>query len=641
VRFDSFKVVLFAVCLSFSLYTEGKDKPKYLPQLIPAALKENANAVFWVDQSSFQIHSHSKGTHKVFRAVTIFNAKAKDLSSVVVTYDKLSKITSIKGAIYDANGQVVKRLKSSEIYDQSMAEGSLFSDNRLKHMNLSHGAYPYTVEYEYEVEYKYMFYIPPYIQYEDEKVSLMSSEYTLVYPRDLKPRFKATLISSEPVVSDLGNNIESVKWSFSSLLPMKREFMGPSFFEVVPNIVVAPTNFEYEGYRGSMATWDDFGKWVGTLNQGRDKLDDATRTKIINLTKDLPTDEAKIKALYEYMQNKTRYVSIQLGIGGYQPFEASVVDQNGYGDCKALSNYMVAMLKTIGIKSHYVLVKSGSVPVKLDVSFPRPQFDHAIVCVPLQQDTVWLECTSQTVPFGYMGFHTGNRKALALTEEGAKVVSTPRYTEKENLQIRTADVIVSEDGNATATVSTSYSGLQYENGNLDFILNDTYENQKKWVLNNTSIPSFELNKFSFVNRKDKIPTAILKLDLDLNRFATVSGKRLFLTPNIMNRSTFIPEKIENRKTDIVLNMAYTDLDTIRFSVSEKIYPEFLPEPVKVESRFGVYEASFIHGNGQVIYIRKFTRRNGTYPPDSYNELIEFYKAINRADNMKLVFLTKT
>lgn len=632
---------MLTAMISLCILAEAKEKPKYLIQQIPAALKENANAVFWVDRSSFQIFSHSKATHKVFRAVTIFNENAKDLTSIIVNYDRLSKVTSIKGAIYDANGQMIKRTKSSDIYDQSMVHGSLFSDDRLKHMGLSHGAYPYTIEYEYEVEYKYLFLIPSYFQYEGEKISLMSSEYSLIYPRNLKPRFKATLIDAEPTVLDMGNNFESTTWSFGNLKPMKLEPAGPSFYEVVPNIVAAPTEFEFDGYRGSMASWDDFGNWVKSLNDGRSVLNESTRNKIISMTKDLPTDEAKVKVLYEYMQNKTRYVSIQLGIGGYQPFEASVVDQNGYGDCKALSNYMTSMLKVIGIKSHYVLVKSGRIPLELDVDFPRPQFDHAIVCVPLQQDTLWLECTSQSVPFGYMGYHTGNRKALALTDQGAKVVYTPRYTEKENLQIRTAHVVVAENGNAKAKVTTAYSGLQYENYGLDAILGDTYENQKKWVLNTTSIPSFDLNTFSFINQKDRIPTAVLNLDLNLNRFATVSGKRLFLTPNIMNRSTFIPEKVENRKTEIVLHSAFTDIDTIRFSVSEKVYPEFLPEPVKLESKFGVYESSFILNSGEVIYVRKFSKRSGTFSPNTYTELIDFYKAINRADNTKLVFLTKT
>ena len=89
------------------------------------------------------------------------------------------------------------------------------------------------------------------------------------------------------------------------------------------------------------------------------------------------------------MQNKTRYVSIQLGIGGYQPFEASVVDKTGYGDCKALSNYMLSMLETIGIKGHYALIMAGQNSPELEEDFPSSQFNHAIVAVPNGADTLW------------------------------------------------------------------------------------------------------------------------------------------------------------------------------------------------------------------------------------------------------------
>ncbi|NJM26365.1 MAG: hypothetical protein HC859_13660, partial [Bacteroidia bacterium] len=105
-------------------------------------------------------------------------------------------------------------------------------------------------------------------------------------------------------------------------------------------------------------------------------------------------------------------MSIQLGIGGWQPFEASVVDKNGYGDCKALSNYAVAMLKEAGIKGYYCLVQAGEEPAKLDPMFAENHFNHIIVAVPLKQDTVWLECTSQTNPYGYLGEFTGDRQAL-------------------------------------------------------------------------------------------------------------------------------------------------------------------------------------------------------------------------------------
>ncbi len=338
---------------------------------------------------------------------------------------------------------------------------------------------------------------------------------------------------------------------------------------------------------------------------------------------------------------KTRYVSIQVGIGGYQPFEASMVDQTGYGDCKALSNYMVSMLALVGIEANYALINAGHDEPKWDVDFPSAHFNHATVFVPNKSDTIWLECTSQTNPFGYTGSFTGDRKALAITDKGAKIVRTPVYAADKNIQSCTAEVFVEAKGNARAKIKTTYSGLQYENGGLYFILDNQYDDQKKWLQKNTDIPSFDINSFSMINKKNKIPSAIVNVDLTLNRLATNSGKRLFLTPNLLNRSTFIPEKVENRKTNVIRKTAYMDFDTIRYHIPGEMYPEFLPEPIRLKSRFGEYEATFKLDQGDVIYTRKMIIRKGEFPPESYNELIEFYKNINKADNLKLVFLNKT
>jgi len=85
------------------------------------------------------------------------------------------------------------------------------------------------------------------------------------------------------------------------------------------------------------------------------------------------------------MQDHTRYISIQLGIGGWQPFDAAFVQEHGYGDCKALSNYMVALLKTAGITAYSVLIRPGDYRYTFNESFPSNQFTHVIVCVPFQK----------------------------------------------------------------------------------------------------------------------------------------------------------------------------------------------------------------------------------------------------------------
>jgi hypothetical protein len=143
------------------------------------------------------------------------------------------------------------------------------------------------------------------------------------------------------------------------------------------------------------------------------------------------------------------------------------------------------------------------------------------------------------------------------------------------------------------------------------------------------------------NIKSRNPYAVVDAEYSLRKLATVNGKRIFLTPNIMNRSGNIPPKLDVRKTDVVIRYGYVDLDTIVFTIPEEIYPEFTPEPVKISSRFGEYEAQFKIDQGKLIYIRKMRLNDGTFPPESYNELIDFRKSVNKADNTKVVFMSKT
>jgi transglutaminase-like putative cysteine protease len=629
---------LAIVLLVSTVFSATAGDPKFPVSKIAEDLKKNVNVVVREDQMTFTILSQSSATLHVYYAATILNENGKDFAEETIGYDKLSKVTLIKGSIYDASGESIKRLKNSEIYDQSAYDG-LYSDARIKHIDLSHGSYPYTIEFEYEIEYKFLFMIPGSALISQEKVSCEHFSYTLIYPEKLKPRYKAFNITEEPTVTYDGG-VEKTSWSFQNLKPIKFEPLSKRE-DVVARIIAAPTKFEYDNYVGTMATWDEFGRWIGVLNKDRNILPEDTKQKIKQLTANLKTPEEKAKVLYEYMQNKTRYVSIQLGIGGFQPFEASVVDKTGYGDCKALSNYMVAMLNEVGVKANYILIRAGDGAPEIKKDFPSSQFNHAIVAVPNGKDTLWLECTSQINPFGYQGTFTGDREALMITNDGAKVVNTIQYTAEQNIQSRTAEVFVELNGNAKAKVKTNYSGIQYENNDLNFMLGNQYDDQKKWVQENTGIPAFDVVAFKMANIKNKIPTAIVDLDLTLNRFATVSGKRVFVTPNLMNRSTYIPEKVENRKTNVVRKMTYTDLDTIRYHLPEGIYPEFLPTPIKLKTRFGEYEASFQLDQDNLLYIRKVKMNKGEFPPESYNELIEFYRGINKADNTKIVFLSKT
>ncbi len=634
-RFVSLLIALLATCAGFAA------DPVYPVSAIPEDMKKNMYGVIREEIFEFRVLAKDKSSYRVREVITILNPNGKRLAEKVVGYDKMRRITSLKAASYDANGKLIKKLKPSDIYDRSAFDGfSLFSDNRIKYVDLSHNIYPYTVEFEYEVENKFLYSFPTWRLYSDDEVSIQRSVYTIIYPPNLKPRYK-TVNAPEPTKSTEGNT-ERLEWLYTDFKPLRWEKLAPDSRRFVPTVLAGPVDFDYGGYPGRMDTWENFGKWQWSVNAGRDKLPDATIQKVKSMTEG-KSDYEKIKILYEFLQNKTRYVSIQVGIGGLQPFEARVVDQMGYGDCKALSNYMVALLKEVGITGYYTTIMAGQDAGEVFTDFPNDQSNHIIVAVPHKNDTIWLECTSQTTPFGYLGRFTQNRYGHLIAETGSKLVKTPSYDANTDVMIRKANVKLNANGRGTASVLTRYKGARYDDdSHVGYYTTSGADDQKTWVQKNVRIPSFDIQSYNMkTTYEGNAPVAEVSLNLTLPNLATVSGKRLFLTPNLMNRNSFVPEKLEKRVNDIVVRTPLTDIDSVIYEIPEDIFPEFLPEPVTITSPFGEYESRFFVDQGKVVYFRRFKVKSGEFPPQSYQELVDFYKSVTKADNTKLVFLTKT
>ena len=620
------------------------EEPKYPVNLIPKELLENVNVVVRSNKTFFSIVNDSSAINSTHEVFTILNPEAKKFAVKALFYNKLEKVKSLEANLYDGNGNLIKKLKNSEIYDQSVISGySLYEDNRVKVADLTYGVYPYTVEFICQTRLKFLFYIPSFYVRPGERISIEKATFSIDFSKDaVPPRYKAlNMDKTSPSISSSKERI-IWSWNFENIKAYEQEPFGPTAEEASPAIMASPTRFNFEGNKGQMDNWSHFGDWINSLNKERRKLPEETIKVVIHLTKDVKSAEEKVRILYEFMQSKTRYVSIQIGIGGFQPFEASVVDRVGYGDCKALSNYMVALLEAAGIKSNYTLIQAGKDAQRMISNFPSSQFNHAVVSVPLKNDTIWLECTSQTNPFGYAGTFTGDREALAINEKGAVVVKTPEYKAEMNVQSRMADIYFQTSGDAMAEIVSTYSGLQYETSQLNWILDKQIQEKQKWLYENTKIPNFNIVSFSINERKDIMPVATVGMKVSLPKYASISGKRFIFRPNVMNRSALILPKNENRKHEVICKIASTDIDTIKFSLPDGIYPEFLPKPVSLKSQFGTYEAKTqISFDGKVLYTRKLILLKGNHPSTAYSDLVDFYNAVNKADDLKLVFLKKT
>ncbi|HEX4852096.1 MAG TPA: DUF3857 domain-containing protein, partial [Puia sp.] len=385
--------ILFIFC--FAILQSKAGNGDYAVSNIPAAILKNANIVKRTEEIRFEIVDVGKAREYHKYAITVLNENGDKEAIFEDYYDKLQSIESIDGTLFDATGKKLKSLKKSDIEDLSGTDNSsLIVDSRIKYHSFHYKVYPYTVEYVEEIKYNYTMFFPTWTPQENERYAVEESKITVICPQDYKFRYKAFNYSKEPVQASMKSGM-SYTWEITNLPAIESEYASPHWFEITPVVFFGPNEFQLEGFKGNMQTWKEFGKFVYTLKLGRDELPDDVKQKVHQLTDGIKNPKEKIARLYEFMQQNTRYVSVQLGIGGWQPFDAKYVATKKYGDCKALSNYMYSLLKEIGIKSYYTLIRGGENEKPVVPDFPSSQFNHVILCVPLDKDSVWLECTSQ------------------------------------------------------------------------------------------------------------------------------------------------------------------------------------------------------------------------------------------------------
>jgi hypothetical protein len=423
------------------------------------------------------------------------------------------------------------------------------------------------------------------------------------------------------------------------MIAFLKEPFQPPLHEITTYVAFAPSEFEMGDYKGNMSSWQALGGFQFSLNQGRDVLPDNIKQKIHELTDGLTDPKKKIRVLYEFLQKNTRYISIQLGIGGLQPFDASFVATKGYGDCKALSNYMYSMLKEAGIESNYTLIRSGRDIGKITETFPSDQFNHVILAVPLQQDTVWLECTSPNLPAGYLSEFTSDRYALLIDKRGGKLVRTPKYGIKENLQTRKINAVLGEEATLQVRVGTVYTGMKQDlyNGLINGLSKDRL---KQFLHNELDLGTYEINDFNYQETKSSLPSIQEQLTITATNYATITGKRLFIVPNIMTRSSMRLLPDNERKYDIDLRGEYLDMDSVEIQLPPGYVAESVPQDVRIDSRFGKYDCAVKLDGDRIIYRRKMEQYSGRFPAKDYPELVKFYENIYKADRARIVFVKK-
>jgi cellulose synthase operon protein C len=283
------------------------------------------------------------------------------------------------------------------------------------------------------------------VDYMQTDVPLARSEYVLITPKARSFYF------NKPNVPGL---TEEVKESGDQRI---YHFVAKDVPALDPEASSAPYS-ELLGHVhvSTYKSWNEMATWYWGLVKDQFVADEEVKRRVAEATKGAKDERAKVRAIYDYVVQKTRYVALEFGIHGFKPYSCPQIFARGFGDCKDKATLIVTMLKELGIPATIVIVRTGmrgdfeAEPASL------APFDHAIAYVPSLD--LYLDGTAEYT--GSTELPSMDRGALALqvNEGHAKLVHLPDAPASESVTRRKVDVTLSGDGAAQVDWQADVTG---------------------------------------------------------------------------------------------------------------------------------------------------------------------------------------
>ena len=572
------------------------------------------------------------------RIYRLLNERASDLAEFEIGCSKWQKLTDFNGQVTDATGKVIRKFKKGEL-KRSDLSGSFADDIYTLSLDYTPPSYPITIDFNWVSEANNgNFGFPTFAPVAAYNTQVDHASYVLTAPAEMACRYLCLNTTTQVTQSTSGGGRIRYEAHMDNLPAIDSEPYSPPAREIVPQILWAPGKFEFHSVQGDMSSWQGFGAWNHSLLTGRQELSPEFKAQLHVMTDTCTSDRSKVDVIYRYLAKTTRYVSIQLGIGGWQPFLASDVCRTGFGDCKGLTNYLCAMLHEVGVPANYVVIKSGQ--RHLVTEFPSNQFNHVIAQVPLPGDTLWLECTASAfVPLGYVHESIAGNDALLIDESGGHLVKLPNYSPEQNVSYNKARIMLQDDGSAKVNVDMRYECRQYED--MLPLMSRTEQQRRDAMLGGLNLSAVTLGDFSFTEHKDSYATPHIDVSMQLEsrKLANITGSRMFVPVGLFHKVT-VPRALQQRVKPVYIDYGYVDIDTLVVNIPEGFVIEAVPQPVNEVTPLGELSQTFEATDYTVIVVTRHLMRDGNYPASDYNTLRTFKTAVKKVYDQRIVLRRK-
>jgi transglutaminase-like putative cysteine protease len=562
------------------------------------------------------------------------------------------KVREMRAWLIDSAGQV-KRYGKDRAVDLAIVDNDIYNEARVRVLRLSDEAEAGTIfGYEATVEERSVF-----TQFErifQDRLPTLVSRYSFTVP----PGWRAESVTFnhaklEPTVAGT-----TYTWELRDLPFIEEEPASPEVTNLVPRLAVSlfPAPNARANLGRSFGNWAEVSRWLTELSAGQAELDDPLAVKARALTADAKTEFERIREIGRFVQG-INYISVQTGIGrggGYRPHAATEVFAKSYGDCKDKANLMRAMLKALRIESYLVSIYAGDPTYVRDEWASPQQFNHCIIAIRVSDETqspivvnhprlgrlLIFDPTDESTPVGDLPAHEQGSLALVVAGEDGALLRMPITPPEANMIERRVEVSLAADGSIKGNVREQLAGQAAVSARREFRGQPRPEYARmieRWITRGASTAVVSRVEPADSMRDGRFS---LQVDFDAARYGQLMQSRLLVfRPAIVSRrdSLFLTERA--RKHAVVLD-SHAYAETTQVNLPPDFDVDELPDPLKLETPFGKYAASYEVKGNQLLFTRRLVVPSVTVPAEQYAAVRNFFERIRAAEQAPVVLAKK-
>ena len=392
--------------------------------------------------------------------------------------------------------------------------------------------------------------------------------------------------------------------------------------------------------------WETIGRWYAGLARDRYALDATVKAKLPALLAGAGSADDTLRAVQRWVAQDVRYVSIALGLGGYQPRMPAEVVATGYGDCKDKATLFIAVVSSLGFRAYPVLLNSGS---RVERALPSiGQFDHAIAAVERPEGRLYVDLTADLAPLGELPAGVQGQFALVVHPDGSsEQVTLPEAAPGANLQETRIVGTLSTEGYVTASYEERGLGTRQYSLRRLFLapIDSTHRADFARSIATKLYPGAEADSLQIFDGRDLTadPRIALRIVHGLAARPTGAGRTVILTlpfnsmRSMADAATALEAKGPRRfpidAAKIVGPIAgQTD---VRLSLPPGWRVQ-LPPSVKVTGKWGSYVARYDQEGTMLHVSQRIEGARGVHPPEAVADLAAWLRAIGQDDVPYLV-----